>query len=196
VIDQSVIDEDEFWSDPDRPIQDFYGEPAYDVVSVAARIIAAHPIPMRGLDLGCGPGRLTNLVASTDESMTVHGVDISRPAIFEAVRTSPSNTRYWHGDGRTIPRAVTGNFDLVWSVTMLQHIPYEAQLNYISQVASRLRHSGVFLFTVAVSDQPPSEFFYPWPDTDDLVEVVTGWFAEVSVSHDVVNDWCWIHASA
>lgn len=200
---QTPLDEERFWSDPSRYENcDFFGDPAYDLIGVAARILAAHPNPKRALDVGCGPGRLANRITHTDAKLRVFGFDISGPAVtraageaYHASGDGKPNALFWRGNGRTIPAGITGSFDLAWSVTMFQHVPFDAQLDYIAQVRDRLRPGGVFIFTIAVSDQPPSQFFYPWPDTDDLVEVLTGWFDEVSVEHDVVNDWMWLRCA-
>jgi trans-aconitate methyltransferase len=99
VVSQSPLDEDIFWSDPARFDQhDFWGSPPYDDVSAAARIISSHASPKRGLDIGCGPGRLTNLIARTIPEMSVLGIDVSTPAVFRAAGCAPGNARYWHSE--------------------------------------------------------------------------------------------------
>ena len=153
-----------WWSsltDQDQ-IDNTAGVPPYDVEAVADLI---GPPFERGLDLGCGVGRLTNHIAAAHPESTIYGVDIAQPMIDAANRDAAerglANVRYLTGDGRTIPLGVDGMFDRVWSITMFQHIPYEATLEYIAGVAWHLRPGGKFTFTVAVSDEPSAPFFFP-----------------------------------
>ena len=195
----SISDEEAFWSDPDRfGGDDFYGYPPYEAPTVAARIIAAHPNPKRCLDLGCGPGRLTNLIARTDPTLTVMSVDISNQALRHADHSAPPNAGFFKGDGRTIPEGID-DIDLAWSVTVFQHIPLDASVNYIDSVHCRLNDGGVFIFTVARADEPDGPFFHPLP-TDPLAFGVClaplyDLFDTVKVDHDVVNDWTWLTCS-
>lgn len=190
---QTSANEAAFWSGVD--LEDVHGVPPYDVVLVAYRIHDLHPAATRCLDLGCGDGRLTNLLAEMLPDATVFGVDISQPLIHRAVTVAPSNALYWRGDGRHISNGPPDRFDLVWSVTMFQHIPWDAQVEYIRQVHDRLRPGGVFTFTVALGDgvSTPFNFTYAVSDLDHFVGWLSGLFDSVEVEHDVGDHkWTWV----
>lgn len=194
-MNQTPLDEGEFWStiNLDNPL-DLHGDPPYDVGRVADRIISSTPNPARCLDMGCGIGRLTNHIATRLSDSWVYGFDISKQNVFRAVEGKPGNALYWRSDGRTIPSGITGHFDLIWSVGMLQHIPHDAKYGYISQAAERLHIGGVFVFTVAVGDAPPA--FLNHQLTEHELEEMCFWmldlFGTVSKDHDPVNDWTWL----
>jgi trans-aconitate methyltransferase len=194
---QTSSDEKFFWDDAAREqAGDFYGNPPYDVTSVASRILAAHPHPRTGLDIGCGPGRLTNLIARTAPDLFVHAIDISGWALRRAAHAGPANTFYHKSNGRTIPGVIPRKIDLIWSVTVFQHIPPVAMGIYLSEVHTWLADDGVLIFTVAVSDEPPGPFFYPMSENalDHAMSSLVDRFDLVTVDYDVVNDWTWVQA--
>jgi trans-aconitate methyltransferase len=79
--------------------------------------------PTRGLDFGCGVGRLTIPLAKRCESMI--GVDVSDGMLAEAARNSEeygaSNVTFARSDDRL--SKVAGPLDLVHSFIVFQHIP-------------------------------------------------------------------------
>lgn len=192
---QSPIDEERHWSsiDIDRPV-DLHGDPPYDVRAVCERLLGAALYPGRILDIGCGIGRLTNLVADEMPDSSVLGFDISSRNVFEAVTGAPANAYYWHGDGRTIPAGITGTFDLVYAITVMQHIPHDAKWGYIRQAADRLRDGGVFVFTLAVGDEPPTFLNHQFTHTEleDFAAGLTDLFITVSVDGPDENGWTWV----
>lgn len=199
-MNQSPIDEERHWSsiDIDRPV-DLHGDPPYDVERVIGRLQAAHRLaPERVLDIGCGVGRLTNAVAKKVgvHGGTVLGFDISSRNVFEAVSGAPANAYYWHSDGRNIPAGITGTFDLVYAITVFQHIPHDAKWNYIRQAADRLRDGGVFVFTLAVGDEPATFLNHQFTHTEleDFAAALTDLFTTVSVDGPDENGWTWVEA--
>lgn len=196
---QTPAKEDVWWSnvDLDNPV-DLHGNPPYDVGAVANRIISAHPFPGRILDMGCGVGRLTNLLAAGLHDSVVLGFDISGPSVHEAALGNPGNALYWHSDGRTIPAGITGVFDLIYSITMFQHIPHDAKWGYICQAAERIRGDGVFVFTVAVGDEPPTFLNHQLTEREleDFASAMTNLFSTVSVDGPDENGWHWVEARA
>lgn len=165
----SAADEERYWSslEGDEVLNNTAGVPPYDAWEVGSRLFTAfgdyHDFVLgadvRVLDLGCGTGRLTNIMAQrlTGPYSNIHGVDISAPliklAVAEANYRHLDNVHYWHGNGRTLPPGLGGRkYDLVYSITMFQHIPHDAKWSYIHQVANRLKPGGVFVFTIALGD--------------------------------------------
>lgn len=196
---QTPAKEDVWWSnlEGDEIGHNLHGNPPYDVEAVAERIIFAHPYAGRILDMGCGIGRLTREIADQMDTSSVLAFDISGPSIFRAAEHN-SHILYWHSDGRTIPSGITGTFDLIYSITMFQHIPHDAKWNYIVQAGERLRPGGAFVFTVAVGDEPPSFLNHQLTrqELEDFASAMTNLFETVSVDHDPVTDWWWVEARA
>ena len=101
------------------------------------------PVPEhRYLDVGCGPGRLTLPHAIDFPTHQWVGVDLS-PAMIRRAQdaahlTQLDNVRFWATDGRTIPEAL-GSFDGAWSILLYQHLPPDAQHDYVRQIAPRLK---------------------------------------------------------
>ena len=98
----------------------------------------------RGLDLGCGDGKLTRVVLDWTGPRHLVGVDpdpfeteaACKTGLYEAVHTAP---------GDAIPE-LDGSFDFVISNSVLEHIPELEPV--LREVARLLRPGGVFLFTV------------------------------------------------
>jgi SAM-dependent methyltransferase len=126
----------------------------------AVEIAAVRPDdlpPGRGLDLGCGDGRLTRLILGHVGPRSIVGIDPDPleatlavdEGIYERVHTA-------FGDRIPEPDA---SFDWVFSNSVLEHIPDLAPV--LAEVARLLRPEGRFVFTV------PQETFHaclrgPW----------------------------------
>lgn len=116
--------------------------------------VAKHGLPVgRGLDLGCGDGKLTQVLTqalpgNTGISRTWVGVDPDHAetrlaeclGIYERVHTC---------GGDAIPEEAA-SFDYVFSNSVLEHIPKIDPV--IAEVARVLRPGGRFVFTVPSSD--------------------------------------------
>ena len=93
------------------------------------------------LDVGCGRGRWTREFAS--RGCRVTGVDISPEAIGRLAEEMPQHT--------FLARRVTeaefppGAFDLVNSVTVLQHMPEESQWGALRQIGVSIKDGGYFV---------------------------------------------------
>jgi SAM-dependent methyltransferase len=185
-----------WWDDADDA--DIFGEPPYDVEEVAKRIIDAVAFEddhARVVDLGCGPGRLANHIATTlGDRVRIYGVDISQPLLFRAVVDSPGNAYYWRCDGRNIPTFPVRGFDAAYSITLFQHIPEDAMWGYINQVHDLLVPGGTFIFTLAHGDVD----MFLNHQTRSLVKFgndLSLIFDKVSVDHTPdANGWYWVTA--
>ncbi len=98
----------------------------------------------RGLDLGCGDGKLTGVILDRTGPRCLVGVDpdpletkvASKTGFYEAVHTT---------GGSIIPEP-DGSFDFVISNSVLEHVPDLAPV--LKEAARVLRPGGIFLFTV------------------------------------------------
>jgi SAM-dependent methyltransferase len=95
------------------------------------------------LDLGCGVGRLTRVLATRAEH--VIAVDVSPAMLAKADELNPDlhNVTWMLGDGQSLDGVPDGTVDAVVSHVVLQHIPdAKVQLNYVAEFARVLRPGG------------------------------------------------------
>ena len=78
--------------------------------------------PARIIDLGCGPGHTTRLLAETFPAASVTGLDRSDAFLEEAGRDAPSRVRFVRADVATTPLP-GGPADLVFARFVLSHLP-------------------------------------------------------------------------
>ena len=123
------------------------GRPFLDLV---ARI--GHPAPRRVVDLGCGPGNLTTLLADRWPGAVVEGIDASQEMIAEAVA--------WRGDRLSfrvedVTRwAMPVDADVVVSNALLQWVPGHREL--LSRWATDLPEKGWLALQVPANFEAPS----------------------------------------
>jgi len=98
------------------------------------------------LDIGCGFGRVEKFLSG--RCSEIWGVDISRTALKGARANTRdlSNVRYRLVDGRTLPFP-DAYFDLVFSLSTLQHMPREDAYCYLVEIRRVLRPGGKFYLT-------------------------------------------------
>ena len=139
--------------DPDRYLAyaDERGRPFVDLL---ARVPAENPRVV--VDLGCGPGNLTALLADRWRGAEVTGVD-SSPEMVEAARAvdgvhwEVGDLREW---ARPDPLAMRAPIDVLVSNATLQWIP--EHLDLLPGLVDRLQHGGWFAFQVPGNFDEPS----------------------------------------
>jgi len=97
----------------------------------------------RTLEVGCGIGRLTTILAKEHPGCTFIGVDISEGMIKQAPELS--NVIYKLGKGRSIPEGIT-DIDFVYSMFVFQHIPEDGVRDYLEDIARVLKPGGCLVF--------------------------------------------------
>lgn len=100
------------------------------------------------LDFGCGAGRLSIALAAGFSQVV--SVDIS-PTMVETARTfagGASNIRFIVNDRDDLSVLAPGQFDLVYSNIVLQHMPPEAAAGYIREFYRVVRPGGFVVFQI------------------------------------------------
>jgi len=80
------------------------------------------PPPGLALDLGCGPGRTTRLVAATTAASSTVGIDTSESFLARARADAPAGMTFLEHDVMDLPFP-TGPADLVYARFVLSHLP-------------------------------------------------------------------------
>jgi SAM-dependent methyltransferase len=115
-------------------------------VATAREWLRALGLPVtwrRVLDFGCGAGRLSQALAEHAEEVV--GVDVSEPMLATAGKLDRSGgkCRFVHNDVPDLSRFAAGEFDLVYSELVLQHLPLDAIEAYLAEFMRVLHPGGV-----------------------------------------------------
>src|SRR4051795_4779118 len=108
------------------------------------------------VDIGCGVGRLTRVLAG--RARRVIGVDVSAEMLARAAELNPglANVEWRHGDGRGLPGVEDGTVDACVSHVVFQHIPDpQVTLGYVREMGRVLRPGGRAGFQIANNPEDP-----------------------------------------
>lgn len=114
----------------------------------------------RVLDLGCGRGRWSAEFASRGARVT--GVDWSAEALEHARRRVPGAE--FHAMPVTRLEFPAASFDVVNSVTVIQHLPYEEHEKVLGEAARVLAPGGLFSLLELIAPQPGQHVFPRQPE--------------------------------
>ena len=113
------------------------------------------------VEIGCGVGRLTRVIA--ERAASVKALDVSSEMLALAREKNPGlgNVEWIHGDGVSLAGIGDGVADKVVSHVVFQHIPDpQITLGYIREIGRVLKPGGVTAIHVsndsAVHEQKPS----------------------------------------
>lgn len=96
----------------------------------------------RCIDLGCGPGHIAAALASHSTVRQVVAVDVAHTMLVRAQRRVPAGCQLMRADIKRLPFS-PATFDVVFSNTVLHHIPEPADL--LREAARLLKPGGVLL---------------------------------------------------
>lgn len=102
----------------------------------------------RALDFGCGAGRLSNALARRFDEVV--GVDIAAPVLGHARRLDRSGgrIRYVHNTTPDLRNFGDGEFDLVYTDRVLQHLPPVLARRCLREMLRVTRSGGVLIIGV------------------------------------------------
>ena len=136
-------DEERFWRQGEE-----------DLDSLLSTLGAAIGPQDRVLDLGCGVGRLTRVLAARAGHVTA--IDVSPEMLARAQELNPDLDRVeWVlGDGETLSGIEDASHDVVVSHVVLQHIPDpRVQLGYVAEFGRVLRPGGWAAFGLSTDPE-------------------------------------------
>ena len=116
------------------------------LTAVGARVSSGDVV----LDVGCGVGRLTRVLA--ERAAHVHAIDVSAEMLEQAreLNAHLTNVSWHHGDGTTLHPIEDGSVDAIVSHVVFQHIPDpQITLGYIREMGRVLRPGGWAAFQIS-----------------------------------------------
>lgn len=122
-------------------------QPSADLISRLADIE-----PTRILDLGCGPGNSTNLLAERFKSAEIIGVDSSEEMLIKA-RAAYPKLNFKKCVAPDEMSNISGNFDLVFSNACIHWIPRQERL--LSAVFDKLNDGGLLAVQIPLIQSAP-----------------------------------------
>lgn len=100
---------------------------------------------MKVLEVGCGPGHFTNMIKRYYPNCEVFGVDLDSGHIDFAKKKSAElnlDVKYTVADVNNLPFE-EGAFDIVFSHTLVEHLPFE---NFVREQTRVLKRNGILIF--------------------------------------------------
>lgn len=140
---------------------------------------AAAPAPGRPriLDLGCGRGWLTGLLAETVPGAEVLGIDPLAASV-EAARRGHPGLSFRQGTGADLlAEGAAGVFDLVVSSEVVEHVPHTEQPAFLRQAFWLLRPGGRLVLTT-----PRGELWERWRAGGGRPQPVEAWLTEAELA--------------
>jgi SAM-dependent methyltransferase len=116
------------------------------------------------VDVGCGVGRLTRVLAG--RAAHVHAIDVSAEMLGRAreLGADLDNVTWHHGDGTSLQPIPDGSVDGVVSHVVFQHIPDpEITLGYVRDMGRVLRPGGWATFHVSTDPEIHEGKYTPPP---------------------------------
>ena len=167
-----------------------------------AELVEALPSSVqRMLDLGCGDGRLIDVVRSAHPEVEAVGVDNSAPMLARARSRFDADATVVvveHDLAQDLP--ALGDFDAVVSGFAIHHLAHERKRSLFREVSNLLRPGGVFVNLEVVACATPElheEFNRrigrPGGDPEDIlagVDEQLAWMREAGLQHVDCN-WRW-----
>jgi SAM-dependent methyltransferase len=134
-----AADEERFWAQGERDLDRVLG-------ALGVRIEPGDSV----VDLGCGVGRLTRVIAG--RASRVYAIDVSGEMLAQALghNAELGNVEWVHGDGSTLQPIPDEAADAVVSHVVFQHIPDPGvTYGYVAEMGRVLRPGGWAAFQVS-----------------------------------------------
>jgi 2-polyprenyl-3-methyl-5-hydroxy-6-metoxy-1,4-benzoquinol methylase len=127
----------------------------------------------RALDLGCGRGWITRLLADRLGGWEVHGVDPLAASV-EVARIQHPDLDFRRATGGDLIRAGEAEgYDLIVASEVVEHVPYDDQPAFLAETWELLRPGGFLLLTT-----PRGEQWERWRRSGRRGQPVEAWLTE------------------
>lgn len=146
--DESLKSQQEFYDDRWSDASDRYEVPNQEarervtaIIECVMQVFKATNRPLRILDLGCGNGWMTRFLSPFG---MVTGVDLSKEGIRQAAERYRDHEFF---TASYFEYENNGEFDIVVSQEVLEHIELDEQLDYLKRCRENLNESGRLILT-------------------------------------------------
>lgn len=151
--------------------EEFFARGTVEIEAALERLKANGLEPEgKALDFGCGVGRLTQALG---RHFDAHGVDVSKEMIRQAREYHPDLTFHVNQEPN-LQLFDDGEFDLIYTIIVLQHMPHALQQGYVAEFIRLLTDNGVALFQIP--DGP--EYIHP-----------NKWLSMYGATQEAVDGW-------
>ena len=155
---------------------------------VYANLFAMIPGPnpgARALDMGCGAGRWTRFLA--DHGYKATGIDL-QPELIDGNRKRHPDLEFFNIAIQDFNPAE--RFDLISSVTVIQHTPYDQHDRIITKIRELLKPGGYALILENISEQLPHIFPHPLEEwKEKFAKVGFQCLADKKFNYDLFLKW-------
>jgi SAM-dependent methyltransferase len=134
----------------DADVERFWAEGRRNLDAVLGAVGAYLRPDDVALDIGCGVGRLTRVLA--ERTAHVHAIDVSAEMLEQAreLNSHLTNVTWHHGDGTTLHPVEDGSIDAIVSHVVFQHIPDpQITLGYVAEMGRVLKPGGWAAFQIS-----------------------------------------------
>jgi 2-polyprenyl-3-methyl-5-hydroxy-6-metoxy-1,4-benzoquinol methylase len=121
------------------------------------------------LDLGCGRGWLTNLLSQFGEIVGIEPVG----KVIEHARKIFPNIKFFIGTSKDLLKASKGEFDLIVSSEVIEHIKDELKKDFVADISKLLTKNGFVIITT-----PRKEAQLKWIENSKLGQPIEDWISE------------------
>ena len=108
--------------------------------------------PRNAIDIGCGPGNSTRVLADRYPQMQVTGADFSEDMLAQA-RANHPELQFMHFDASCDFPSIRGKYDIVFSNACIQWLPHHERL--LPEMMSALTVGGVLAVQIPVNYDEP-----------------------------------------
>lgn len=125
----------------ERRVADIYRGIFVDLVDLGARLRDWTAAPLRILEVGCGEGAVTEILAETFPDAAIVAVDIT-PRVGRLYGGRTDRVEFHHVTVEEIARQYPGQFDLVVLSDVLHHVPRDVRPELLAAIGRALSPTG------------------------------------------------------
>lgn len=159
---EGLAKRDPLWSictDPDKKnnqwsLDDFFKTGQEEVGLLMTYLVDQGLMPednQLALDFGCGVGRLSRALLQYFDQ--VIGIDAAPSMIKEANHLNEhKNLSFRHNENTNLELFPDDHFSFIYTIIVLQHIPYPYSIQYIASFINKLKPGGILVFQIPSQD--------------------------------------------
>jgi cyclopropane fatty-acyl-phospholipid synthase-like methyltransferase len=129
--------------------QDYLASAQRDADTILKYLGGADTKSWRAIDLGCGVGRIMQVLAPRFGE--IHGVDVSDEMLRHAKERlkEHGHVRLHRIEGKDLKLFPDAHFDVMWSYSVLYHMPRELMYGYVRELGRVMKPGGVMVYQLA-----------------------------------------------